>query len=179
MNINKHDADVEMEMNMTPMIDVVFLLIIFFMIITDLTQQDLEELKLPVAVSAVEDKPDPKIVRPVMNILHTGEVIVKRETKYDPESEDLSKVEAFLADQARQMLAGGYKKGWDYLNSEGKSGPKIPDNPLLIRADQNTPFKYIQRIMEVCGKKGIQIWKLELAAAEDEKAKEARKTGGE
>ena len=64
MNINKHDAETEMEMNMTPMIDVVFLLIIFFMIITDLTQQDLEELKLPVArAGASKDEPDPKVVR--------------------------------------------------------------------------------------------------------------------
>ena len=54
MNINKHDAKTEIEMDMTPMIDVVFLLIIFFMIITDLTQQDLEELKLPEARAAVE-----------------------------------------------------------------------------------------------------------------------------
>ena len=68
MNINKHDAQTEMEMNMTPMIDVVFLLIIFFMIITDLTQQDLEELKLPEARSAIEDKPDPKVVRPIINM---------------------------------------------------------------------------------------------------------------
>ncbi|HED65639.1 MAG TPA: biopolymer transporter ExbD, partial [Planctomycetes bacterium] len=66
MDMNKHDAGTEMEMNMTPMIDVVFLLIIFFMIITDLTQADLEQLQLPEAKSAVEDKPDPKVVRPII-----------------------------------------------------------------------------------------------------------------
>ncbi len=42
MNLSKHQFD-ELEMNMTPMIDVVFLLIIFFMLITDMTQQDLED----------------------------------------------------------------------------------------------------------------------------------------
>ena len=51
MNLAKHDPETEMEMNMTPMIDVVFLLIIFFMIITDMTQQDLEELTLPMAAT--------------------------------------------------------------------------------------------------------------------------------
>ena len=45
MNLAKHDADTDMEMDMTPMIDVVFLLIIFFMIITDMTQQDLGDLR--------------------------------------------------------------------------------------------------------------------------------------
>ena len=44
MKLNKHDPQTDMELDMTPMIDVVFLLIIFFMIITDLTQQDLEVL---------------------------------------------------------------------------------------------------------------------------------------
>ena len=39
MKLQKTDDQQEMEMNMTPMIDVVFLLIIFFMVITDLTQQ--------------------------------------------------------------------------------------------------------------------------------------------
>jgi len=172
MNINKHDAQTEMEMNMTPMIDVVFLLIIFFMIITDLTQQDLEELKLPVAIAAVEDKPDPKKVRPVINILHTGEIIVKREQLFDPETEDTTKLETFLSNQARQME----KKP---MNEKDGTGPLLPDNPLLIRADQNTPFKWIQRVMALCGKQGIQIWKVELAASEDPDKVKARKEAEE
>ena len=159
MNINKADAKTEMEMDMTPMIDVVFLLIIFFMIITDLTQQDLEMLKLPVAHSSVPDKPDPSVVRPVINIVHTGKMIVKKETKFDPENPDLTVMESFLSDQARLMPK-------EHFNKEAGTGPMIPDNPLLIRADRNTPFKHIQKVMELCGKKGIQIWKLELAASE-------------
>ena len=170
MKLNKHDAQTEMEMNMTPMIDVTFLLIIFFMIITDLTQQDLEELKLPIAVQSVPDEPDPAKVRPVVNVLSSGEIIVKREAIYDPETGDMTALERYLADQASFMIQKG---DWDYLSEGATSGPRIPDNPLLIRSDQNTPFNMIQKIMETCGKEGIRIWKLELAAAEDpEKAKE-------
>lgn len=162
MGRKKRDPQTDMEIDLTPMIDVVFQLIIFFMVITDLTQQDLEQLQLPVAVSAVPDKPDPKVVRPVLNILHTGAMIVKREPKYDPEKDDMSEIEAYLSDQANLMPK-------EHLNVEAKTGPMIPANPLLIRADRNTEFKYIQRVMEICGKKGIQIWKLELAAAEVKK----------
>ena len=61
MKLQKTDDQQEMEMNMTPMIDVVFLLIIFFMVITDLTQQDLEELQLPTAENAQPDKPKPDL----------------------------------------------------------------------------------------------------------------------
>jgi biopolymer transport protein ExbD len=166
MNINKHDAQTEMEMNMTPMIDVVFLLIIFFMIITDLTQQDLEELQLPPARAAVEDKPDPKVVRPIINIPQSGKMIAKKDTKYDPEvdGDDMTRLERYLSDQSKQMP-------WVF---DDEVGAKLPDNPLMIRSDRNTEFKYIQRIMAICGKQGIQIWKLELAAAEDEETRKAR-----
>jgi biopolymer transport protein ExbD len=172
MNINKHDPQTEMQINMTPMIDVVFLLIIFFMIITDLTQQDLEELKLPAARSAVEDKPDPAVVRPIINIPQWGTMVVKREAKYDPEEDgdDMTRLERYLVDQANAMLAQQRQKN---LPAE------LPDNPLMIRADRNTPFKYIQRVMEICAKKGIQIWKLELGAAEHPDVKAAREAAEE
>ena len=161
MQMNKHDAQTEMEMNMTPMIDVVFLLIIFFMIITDLTQQDLEELQLPKARSAVEDKPDIEVVRPIINIPQSGRMIYKRRALYDPEidGENMQGLEHFLADQAGRMP----KKD------------KLPDNPLMIRADRGTEFKYIQRVMETCGLEDVRIWKLELGAAQEEKDKEEKK----
>ena len=41
---------------MTPMIDIVFNLVIFFLIVTDLTQKELENLVLPNAQKAKEDK---------------------------------------------------------------------------------------------------------------------------
>ena len=174
MNLAKHDAETEMEMDMTPMIDVVFLLIIFFMIITDMTQQELEDLELPVAVTAVEDKPDPKEVRPIVNIMHDGTFIVKKETYFDPEApDDYKKFAGYLADHAARMLrTSGPDKKWEYMNIEAQSGPKLPDDPLLIRADQVTEFRYIQKAMEQCGLEGVRIWKVELAAAQPEADKD-------
>ncbi|MAB81231.1 MAG: hypothetical protein CMJ89_17940 [Planctomycetes bacterium] len=161
MQMNKHDAQTEMEMNMTPMIDVVFLLIIFFMIITDLTQQDLEELQLPKARSAVEDKPDIEVVRPIINIPQSGRMIYKRRTLYDPEidGDNMQGLERFLVDQAFRM----------------PRKDELPDNPLMIRADRGTEFKYIQRVMETCGLEDVRIWKLELGAAQEEKDEEEEK----
>jgi biopolymer transport protein ExbD len=157
MKLNKTNSDQNIEMDMTPMIDVVFQLIIFFILITDMSQSDLEELRLPVAKNAVQDKPDPKVVRPVLNILPDGEMISKRKKLYDPEKDDMTDIERYLSSQALLM---------PHKYDEAVKA-KLPDNPLLIRADRNTEFKYIQKVMEVCGKKGIQIWKLQLAAAED------------
>ena len=58
MQLSSTDPETDMEMDMTPMIDVVFNLIIFFMVITDMTQQDLEYLVLPRAQEAQEDPGD-------------------------------------------------------------------------------------------------------------------------
>lgn len=155
MNINKHDAETEMEMNMTPMIDVVFLLIIFFMIITDLSQQELEDLELPLALQAVEDKPNPKDRRPILNILQSGEIIVKRESFYDPEADNWDELEGYLA-----VMADNMDK--ELVPEVGKD---LPKDPVLIRSDEFALFKGIQKVMERCGKEGIQIWKVELAAS--------------
>lgn len=162
MNLAKHDAETEMEMNMTPMIDVVFLLIIFFMIITDLSQQDLEELVLPMALSANEDKPDPNEPRPILNIQHHGTIIAKRKTYYAPDSHDnladpYHELKRYLTNAALGMDTAP-------LNKNG-TGKEIPDDPILVRADQSTPFKHIQKTMEICGLEGIQIWKIQLAAS--------------
>ena len=160
MKKNKRDPETEMEMNMTPMIDVVFLLIIFFMVITDMTQQDLEDLQLPVAMNAIPDKPDPKEFRPIVNIKIDGSMWVKRKVYFDPEKPDeYQQIRDFLSDVANRM----------------KKKDNLPDEPLLIRADENTAFKEVQKLMEQCGYKGIQIWKIQLGAAEaSDEEKKAR-----
>ena len=43
---------------------------------------------LPMVTHAVEDKPDPKEWRPILNIKYSGEIIVTRETYYNPEIEE-------------------------------------------------------------------------------------------
>jgi biopolymer transport protein ExbD len=159
MNLAKHDPETEMDMDMTPMIDVVFLLIIFFMVITDMTQQDLEELQLPVAQNAVADKPNPDEFRPIVNIKTDGSIWVKRRMYFDPENpDDYKEIRGYLTDVADKM----------------EKENNLPNEPLLIRADMNTPFKYVQKVMEQCGYKGIQIWKVQLAAAESEKDDDAQ-----
>ena len=149
------------------MVDVVFLLIIFFMIITDLTQADLEDLQLPVAQAATPDKPDPDEWRPVLNVLYNGRIVVKRETLYEPEAEGETAgdpwrdIKIWLADAAKRMETAP-------LNENG-TGPLVPDEAVLIRADESSEFRTIQKIMEFCGGTGVQIWKVQLAAAEPPK----------
>ena len=65
----KRVDEYELDINLTPMIDVVFNLIIFFMVITDMTQKDLEYLVLPKADKADVDEGEDKD-RIIINIVN-------------------------------------------------------------------------------------------------------------
>ncbi len=147
----KRTQGTEVELDLTPMIDVVFLMIIFFMIVTDLTQQDLADIELPQANNAVEDKMQDG--RMIINVLKGGEIEIKRE-EYPTLDETIA------LDALRNYLSFEVRKG------EIVDG--ISERPLLIRADKVTEFKHIQKIMRICGEAGIRIYKIELAAAENE-----------
>jgi|FLOH01.1.fsa_nt_gi biopolymer transport protein ExbD len=199
----KRTANTEIEIDMTPMIDMTFLLIIFFIIVNDMSQKDLEELKLPIAMEAGHDEPPEN--RPVLNvrwfpaggvpdsvIAHYKElgigipsdqewsdIVWKRNILYYPFMDTKG-----LTDPIRKGRPDYYWKLAETMRlvwvpematkMDDKLKRILPDDPILIRADRNTPFKYIQKIMEVCTREGIQIWKVQLAASEDPKIVDAR-----
>lgn len=66
-------------MNMTPMIDVVFLLIIFFLVSSHLAQQETQlELTLPQATTG-DDTPAPTRPRMTLNVFASGDVLLGSE----------------------------------------------------------------------------------------------------
>jgi biopolymer transport protein ExbD len=140
------------EMDMTPMIDVVFLMIIFFMIVSDMSQQDLADIKLPLAEQAQEDKTEKG--RMIVNIHPDGEIEIKK-AKYE------SLESPGAAGVLRSYLAREVAKG--ELDADGLS-----KRSLLIRADKTTKFKEVQKVMRICGEEGIKIYKVHLAAAQNE-----------
>lgn len=166
----------EVEVDMTPMIDLTFLLIIFFIIVNDLTQQELEDLKLPVAQKAGHD--DPPENRPILNVMDDGSIIWKKNVLYHPgiEPRGQDPIRTTRPDYYWK-LADTMKVAWiPYMAIEFDEAlsKDLPDDPILIRADRNTEFRYIQKIMEVCTREGIMIWKVQLAASEPEQETGAR-----
>lgn len=148
----KRTKGTELEMDMTPMIDIVFQLIIFFMIVSDMSQQDLAELTLPKADMAIDDETEPG--RMIVNILTNGEIEIKRNRYGTLDNKD-----------AENALRA-------YLLTEVQKGERDEDNlserSLLVRADKQTQFKEVQKVMRICGETGIQIYKVHLAAAQNE-----------
>ncbi len=134
----------EIELDLTPMIDVVFNLIIFFMIVTDMSQKELELLTLPAAMSAVEDKGQDK-KRIIVNIDRNGKKVVKR-TEYDEDA--LAK---YLYREAS--------------TERDPDNPAFCDRPILIRCDSLATFNSVQDVMRQCATPGTGIWKVQLAAS--------------
>ena len=72
MKLTKHRPRTIAEMNMTPMIDIVFLLIIFFMTVTQVSKVNKERLDLPDQEGSMEQVDAPVII----NIRKSGEIVV-------------------------------------------------------------------------------------------------------
>lgn len=120
-----------------------------------------EILEPPVARHAVADRPAPGEFRPVLDIRWDGCIGVGGEWLYVPEVQDgeeepLAAVRAWLTATAERMSK-------DHLGREDRPGPLVPDDALLLRPDRSAPFRYVQKVMEVCGERGIMIWKIQLA----------------
>ena len=167
MGVGKNAAKVQVEltMDMTPMIDCVFLLMIFFVLVIDLSQQQLEDLILPKAKYAVPDE-KPAQNRPVVNIMQDGRVVVKKNTRYDPvkDGDNYGSIHALLLEM-KNTIEG---LEIETKNMGGKPMTLIND-PLLIRADKWTEWHYVGKFMEACVFPQAAFWKIELALSEVDK----------
>ena len=150
MKMTKQENEPEpLAVDMTPMIDVVFLLIVFFMIVVDLTQKDLVILVLPKSEMGIEDQ-KPEKNRITVNI------------SWDKE-EQVGQINVKSFDMNLDEL-----KAWMYPIARSKidKKTKFSEIPILIRCDKDAPFRMVQQVMAICGDKDIQIYKVMLAAAE-------------
>lgn len=81
--------------NVIPMVDIMFLLVLFFMLAADMSQRDLEVVELPYADSAIDEKAEAKEAntdtaaerkRPTINVYHGSSASCG---SYDPKKPDL------------------------------------------------------------------------------------------
>ena len=75
MRFNNAKQSRPMQLNMTSMIDIVFLLIIFFMIVSQISETNKEQIELPTLSAELEQQP----AKMTVNINADGEVIVSGE----------------------------------------------------------------------------------------------------
>ena len=121
-------------MNMTPMIDVVFLLIIFFLVSSHLAQQESQyRLDLPVAVSGSAPAAS-KLPTVTINVLADGSVIVAGQVV------DSVQLQTRLAHERARV---------------GN------DLEIRIRTDRFVPYQTVEPVMLACTRAGI--WNVKFA----------------
>ena len=149
MKLSKTDAGGEIAMDMTPMIDVTFQLIVFFLVANDLSRKEIVDLKLPQAEHGAEDKATEDI-RVILNIKKPADpnqrlpTIFVRGKEFDVKQ--LSRELQTKADLKRE------------------AGPGSPSAVFaLIRADKDAPWQHVQYVMQVCADPKIALYKLQFA----------------
>jgi biopolymer transport protein ExbD len=119
-------------LNLTPLIDVVFLLLIFFLVATRFAQDDRElPVQLPSASSAVPMTMEPSEL--VINIDANGQYVILGEQM------QIDRVETVL----RKAIADN------------------PINQLvIIRGDKNVAFQAVVAVMDLCSKLRVPSYKI-------------------
>lgn len=132
--VGKHRG--RLEMNMTPMIDVVFLLIIFFLVSSHLAKQEVQaELNLPVADTGEEQQTTQR--RLTINIVATEHPYV---IKFGTRPIQIQNLKTSL--QQEQKRAG-------------------KELEVRIRSDREIPYGVVEPILVACARLGI--WNVQFA----------------
>jgi biopolymer transport protein ExbD len=132
---NKVDAPGSLEL--TPMIDMVFLLLIFFLVATTFHQEEREiEIALPVAHAA----------GPISNALK--ELLIN-------------------VDQQGEIIVSGRRMQLDDLRSLISEAVDVnPEQKVTVRGDRRTAYDNVVKVLDVCKASGIQEPFLDTVLAE-------------
>lgn len=126
MNIDTESEADELVLNLTPMIDVVFLLLIFFMVATTFLDPEREiEVELPTAESGAEPERPPEEI--VIAVLEDGGFI-HQGTRFDREG---------------------------LLELLRRAAQHDPKTPVTIRGHRLARHESVVEVMDVCGIAGL------------------------
>ncbi|HVR75032.1 MAG TPA: biopolymer transporter ExbD [Planctomycetota bacterium] len=188
MSSKKLQVQEEITPNLIPMIDIMFLLLLFFMLGADMGQRELEEVILPLAYAVKEDKEEDQVgeenVKLVVNVHHDSKgcqvhedslknlsdedafknsEICRNKTHWrigirGKDCTDLKKLEVTLKQEGDRGRPGGPLKA---LSSGQQVTPS--ERTVLVRGDAAAPYGQIQEVINTCAKVGI--YKIECGAA--------------
>ena len=141
MKFSKKRKTEILEGDLTPMIDMTFQLIAFFMLLINFSEVDrAEEITLPTSILAVppEVRPDYQII---LNLEPAGKV------KF--EGEEIEKID-FLGPVFNQQITAAAR--------EGVTDPA--DIAVIIRSHENTPTGVVQELISKCQEVELQSFSL-------------------
>jgi biopolymer transport protein ExbD len=145
--------------NLIPMVDIMFLLLLFFMLSADMGQRQLEDVKLPKATAATVDKEIND--RLTINVFHAPRIscpiyagkAICREARHwrtnvaGREFPDTVALAAYLKRQAPLENAPA----------------RVSERKVMIRVDSGAPYGLAQQAMNACAESGL--YKIVVGAA--------------
>ena len=141
MNIRNRRRSRNVLVDMTPLIDVVFLLLIFFMVSTTFDRQSQLKVDLPQASAQENDQTPPRLI----------EVVVDRQGRFYLDGQELVRHDAQTLERA--------------LRKASKGDAEVP---LRVTADRQAPFEAVVKVMDAAGRLGMARLSFLTRAAEDE-----------
>ena len=130
------------QLDMTPMIDVVFQLIIFFVVTLKMSDDKDSTIKLADGKNGIvltqEELPPSQLT---IDVASSGRISMSNITMSD----------AMIVDAVKKRV-----------NAYGT------DFPCMIRADKNTPHRHVAKVMNLCAAAGM--WKVSFVAIQEHKA---------
>ena len=118
----------ELELNITPLIDIVFLLLIFFMVSTTFQKESQLRVQLPEATQ----QPQPEPSEPL-------EIVISADGQYAIGGRKLADNSLESVVEALKQVAGGRR-----------------EQPLVVRADARTPHQAVVRAMDAASRLGLR-----------------------
>lgn len=142
--------------DLTPMIDLVFNLIVFFLVVSELSDLSLEEVSLAPADQAQEAKPGQEILQ--LNVVGAGRVKVGGSAYaagHAPKSGALPPLRELLELEAARVPRE---------ESQG-AGAGASTLRVNLRVDAATPFEEVHRVIADC--QDAEVYRLSLAASKE------------
>ena len=136
MKFKSPTDDDELEINLTPLIDIVFLLLIFFMVSTTFTKESQLKIQLPEAKG--EQASTQKVPQLVIEISSLGVYAVK-----GPADSGARQVLNTSSDALQRVIKSA---------AQNQEKDKII---VIVRADKQTPHEAVIRALSVAGQLGL------------------------
>jgi biopolymer transport protein ExbD len=157
--------------NLIPMVDIMFLLLLFFILGADMTQREQADLVLPTASEIKEDEKvkseDPTTTVNVQHRLDDSNFQCPINTRGDVCRVDEHWLIVIRGREVpREMLKEQLKIEADEAleaDVDPIAGVRLSARKIVIRADRLAPYGDVNKIIELCG--GVGIYKVEVGAA--------------
>lgn len=152
------------KMDMTPLIDVVFQLIVFFILTMTIVVEDIKNVTLPTALTAVKEDPTETVylVHFFNAMLREGNVAPGADVTdhwgiwLPKQNERFTKAEEISDMLQKACVQYG-------LGTEEVKGMDLEKLEVLVRGDMRCPSHYFGILLEACIK--AKIWKVKVSIA--------------